>query len=248
MEAGAMNQQDVVIMVVVSLCTAGFIQGLTGFGFGLVSMALLPLVLSFKDALVVVAVLNVAACATTLATTRQHFSWARSKGLVIGSCIGVPIGFYALVHLNSDLLLRGLGVLMCLFSASELFLARYHKVHFPAKAGLPVGLISGALGGAFNIGGPPVIAYVYSQPWSKEEIIATLQAVFGCSAILRLGLVTESGLLQPRLLHLALAAMLPMLLCIFLASKLLNRVPRERLKSAVFVFLFGVGAKYLFHI
>jgi uncharacterized membrane protein YfcA len=228
------------------LAFAGFIQGLTGFGFGLVSMALLPLALSFKEALVVVAVLNVAACATTLLSTRRHFSWRRGTDLAIGSCVGVPIGFYALVHLDSQLLLHALGAVMCLFAVSELFLARRFRVQFPAWAGFPVGVVSGGLGGAFNIGGPPVIAYAYSQPWAKEEIVATLQLVFGTSAILRLVLVDQSGLLSQTLLQIALVALAPMLISIAAGSRLLQRVPREQLKNAVFLFLLVMGTKYLF--
>ncbi len=227
------------------LAFAGFTQGLTGFGFGLVSMALLPLALPFKDALVVVASLNVAACATTFFATRQHFSWQRGAAVTIGSCIGVPIGFYALVHLDSQLLLHALGAVMCLFAVSELLLARHYRIQFPKWAGFPVGLVSGGLGGAFNVGGPPVIAYAYSQPWAKEEIVATLQLVFGTSAILRLALVGQSGLLHADLLHLVLLALLPMLVAIAIGSRLLQLVPREPLKYVVFVFLFAMGVKYL---
>lgn len=232
--------------VIAVLAIAGFLQGLTGFGFGLVSMALLPLLISFRDALVVVAILNLLACLMTFATTFRQFSWRDGAGLVIGSAIGVPIGFYALVHLGSEWLLRGLGLVMCLFAASELFLTRRHPLLFPRSAGLPVGLISGSLGGAFNIGGPPVIAYVYSQPWAKEKMIATLQVVFGVSALLRLYLVHAAGLMTTALVSLAMLSVLPMLLAIFAGGKLLNRVPRELLKMGVFIFLLAIGAKYLF--
>lgn len=241
-----MNPESIPILIISAVCLAGFTQGLTGFGFGLVSMALLPLMVSFKDALVIVAVLNVAACATTFATTFRHFSWRNGAGLVLGSAIGVPVGFYALVRLKSEWLLHGLGVVMCLFSASELILARNRQWRFPAAAGFPVGLVSGGLGGAFNIGGPPVIAYVYSQSWTKEQIVSVLQVVFGVSALLRLYLVHDSGLLRPDLIHIALLSLVPMPLSILLGARLLDRLPREELKFAVFVFLFTVGVKYLF--
>jgi hypothetical protein len=233
------------LLTVLAMAVAGLVQGLTGFGFGLVSMALLPLLLNFEDALVVVALLNVVACATTFATTFRQFCWRRSRGLVGGSCLGVPIGFYGLVHLESEVLLHALGALMCLFSASELFLARKRPIQFPTVLGFPVGIVSGSLGGAFNIGGPPVIAYVYSQPWTKEQVVAVLQVVFGTSALVRIGLVHDAGLLRGDLEQLALLAVLPMLIAIGIGNRLLRRVPREQLKFAVFVFLFAIGTKYL---
>ncbi len=234
-----------ILLAVAALALSGFTQGLTGFGFGLVSMALLPLFLPFKDALVMVAVLNIAACAATFATTFRHFCWRRGFGLALGSVAGVPVGFYALVHLESQILLQALGAVMVLFASTELLLARRFPVRFPDWAGIPVGIISGALGGAFNIGGPPVIAYVYSQPWTKEQIVAVLQVVFGVSALMRLGLVAHSGLLTNDLLQISVLALAPTLLSIILGRRLLRAVPREQLKSGVFLFLLATGAKYL---
>lgn len=228
------------------LALAGFTQGLTGFGFGLVSMALLPLILPFKDALVVVAVLNVPVCALTLWANRRHVHWRRGAALAAGTCLGVPIGFYLLVKLDAGVLLRVLGALLCLFAVNEIFLARRFPLRFPAWSGFPVGLVSGGIGGAFNVGGPPVIAYVYSQPWAKEEIVAVLQVVFGSSALLRLIFVGHSGLLHAELARLTLLA-LPLLLAgIILGGRLLHRVPLPPLKLTVFVSLLVLGAKYLF--
>ncbi len=233
------------ILPICILASAGLLQGLTGFGFGLVTMALLPLLLPYKDALVVVAVLVVPVSALTLFATRQHLCWRRGATLALGSCLGVPIGFYALVRLDAHFLLRALGALLCLFAAHELFLSRRFRLRFPAWTGLPIGIISGSLAGAFNVGGPPIIAYTYSQPWAKEEIVAVLQLVFGVSAVLRLALVGQSGLLHANLLHLTLLALGPLLAGIIVGNRFLRRVPQAKLKLIVFVFLFVMGLKYL---
>ncbi len=228
------------------LALAGFTQGMTGFGFGLVSMALLPLFLPFKDALVVVAVLNVPVCLLTLYANRRHVQWRRGLALALGSCVGVPIGFYLLVRLDGPLLLRILGGLLCAFALHELLLARRHPLRFPAWSGFPVGLLSGGIGGAFNVGGPPVIAYVYAQPWTKEEIVAVLQLVFGSSALLRLAFVGHSGLLHRELGQLSLLALVPLVAGILAGgARLLHRVPLRPLKLAVFLSLLVLGAKYL---
>ncbi|MEY4089581.1 MAG: hypothetical protein RJB55_1852, partial [Verrucomicrobiota bacterium] len=39
-----------IVLLVAIVTVAAFAQGLTGFGFGLVAMALLPLFMDFKDA------------------------------------------------------------------------------------------------------------------------------------------------------------------------------------------------------
>lgn len=233
------------IEVVAALSLSGLIQGMTGFGFGLVAVATLPLLMDLKDALVVVAFLNVLVCAATFAATWRDFRWNEAKGLVIGSCIGVPLGFWGLVELDAGILLRALGALLCAFSAIELLFGERSPVKIPAALGFPVGIVSGGIGGALNVGGPPAIAYVYSQPWGKAQIVAALQVVFGLSAILRAVLVGSSELVRPALVRVSLVGALPMLLATMVGGWLLCRVRQDALKKTVFGFLFVMGLKYL---
>lgn len=230
--------------VVLALSLSGFVQGLTGFGFGLVSVALLPLVLGLKDALVVVAFLNVVVCAATFVATWREFRWRDARGLVLGSCIGVPIGFWGLVHLDAGLLLRALGVLLCVYSGIELVFGERSPVKIPAGLGFPIGIVSGGIGGALNVGGPPAIAYTYSQPWTNGQVVAVLQVVFGVSAVLRAVLVGTSELIRPGLVRVSLLGVVPLLLATVAGGWFLGRVPRELLKRAVFGFLFLMGFKY----
>ena len=232
--------------VILVLSLAGFVQGLTGFGFGLAAVALLPLVLELKDAQVVVALLNVVVCMVTFLATWRHFRWRDGRGLVIGSVVGVPIGFFALVWLPTAFLLRALGLLLCVFSASELWRGERVLFRIPASWGFPVGVAGGCLGGALNVGGPPTVAYVYSQPWTKEQIVSLMQVCFGLCAVFRLGLLINSDLIRHELVHVSLLATAPLLLTTWLGSLLLKRVPQDKLKIGVFAFLFVMGLKYLF--
>src|SRR5690606_39976003 len=67
----------------------------------------------------------------------------------------------------------------------------------PPWLGFPIGVSSGVLGGAFNMGGPPCVAYLYSRPWPKEEVVALLQVVFIISSALRLALFGMHGIVPP---------------------------------------------------
>lgn len=234
------------LLVVGTLTLSGFVQSVTGFGFGLVSMALLPLLVSFPDAYIMVTVLNLVVCLVTFAANFRHYQWRRGWLLVLGSCLAVPAGFYLMMSMQTDWLIRALGALICLFSAVELIRLRTGPMHIPERAGFAAGLVSGTLGGAFNMGGPPAVAYCYAQTWSKEHTVALLQVMFGTSSIIRLFLVQSSGLLRADLLRVGLLAIVPLLAAIGLGSRLLRVLPRERLRIVVFVFLFLAGLKYLF--
>lgn len=216
---------------------------MTGFGFGLVAMPLLPLVMNFQDAVALAVLLNMVVTGITFFTMKAHYSWHHGSGLVVGACVGVPIGVYVLIHANELLLRHLLGATMCLFAANELLLSK--KYVFSERVSFPCGLASGALGGAFNMGGPPAVAFVYSQPWSKEQTVAILQVAFGLSALLRLALFGCTGLLDKRLLSFGAWALLPLALAIFAGISLSPTIPHERLKRAVFLFLGAMGIKYL---
>ncbi len=240
-----MNIGWIMFLTVAALALSGFVQSVTGFGFGLVSMSLLPLLLGYQDAYTMVAILNLVVCIMTLASNIRHYRWRQGLGLLIGSCLAVPLGFYAMVYLRPEWMLRGLGLLICLFTLSEMLMPKTRPLRVPERYGLALGALSGGLSGAFNAGGPPAVIYVYSQSWAKEHTVALLQVVFGTSSVIRLLMVHSSGLLRGELLRTGLLAILPLILAIYVGTRILHRIPRDRLRLIVFVFLFLIGVKYL---
>ena len=276
-------------IIIVIICLAGFTQGMTGFGFGLIAMPLLLFLMNLKEAAALTVLLNLIVCGMTFFSIRGHYSLRQGLGLVVGACLGVPLGIYALVELDQQLLLRILGAVMLAFSANELspvaksriqdlcrylcrkvshptqsnsagkdcwldpfcnfvqvILGRARRIHLSPRLGLPIGLISGGLSGAFSMGGPPVVAFTYSQPWSKEQIVAVLQVVFGLSALLRLVCLGSAGLMGGPLLVTGLWSIVPLIAAIFLGQKCFTRIPQPLLREVTFVFLGVMGLKYLF--
>lgn len=239
-----MHHLAVFIILVVGL--AGFTQGITGFGFGLVAMPLLPLLMDLRDAVALTVLMNLVVCTLMFLSIRSHYSWRQGLGLVVGACLGVPLGVYALVQLSQTLLLRVLGGVLVLFSVNELFVARTKSVPLSPRLGFPFGLVSGGLSGAFNMGGPPAVVFSYSQAWSKEQTVAVLQVVFGLSTLLRLILLGSAGLVTKPLLLTALGCVVPLAVMIFLGRWLFSRIPQKILKQAVFLFVGIMGLKHLF--
>lgn len=230
------------------LSLAAFVQGLTGFGFGLVSMALLPLVWPLPLASLIVVVFNIPVPLLTFWANRRHYHWRDGLGLVVGTACGVPIGVYLLVAAPPELLLRSLGAVMIAFALYELIVARGGNDEgngLPGAAGFPLGLVSGVLGGAFNVGGPPAIAYAYSRPWCKEQVVAVLQVTFVLAAALRLLLSGVNGWFTAQVWTLSAWAAIPVSLCLLIGTRLFRRVPQQPLRQGVFLFLGVMGCKYM---
>ena len=229
-----------------ALALAGFVQGMTGFGFGMTAMALLPLVLGLTESQAVVTLTSTAACLLMAAVTLRHVPWSSLRLLALGTMAGVPIGFSLLESLPRTAVTRVLGLALCLMALFELLVARRTGVRWPRWLQPFVGLASGTLTGAFNIGGPPLVGYIYSQPWSKEEHVAGLTAVFLSGGLIRVALLLTYNELPPEAWTAAGWGLAPMLGAIVCGNRLLRRIPQQRLRAAVFTVLLFLGGRYLF--
>ena len=83
---------DVLLMCVI-LAFAGVLQGVTGFGFGLLSVGLLGLIWPDPKMATVLPVLpNIAICGYALLRHRDHLPWARIWPFVAATAAGIQIG------------------------------------------------------------------------------------------------------------------------------------------------------------
>lgn len=233
------------LLAVVALCLAGFVHGFTGFGAAMTIMALLPLLLDFNEALFLGAFFTLPAATTLLVQTRKHFRWRDAWPLIAGAVIGTPLGLLVVAHLDRVILIRGLGVVLIVFSVNELLLSRIWTLRVPGWMGLPIGMICGILGAAFNIGGPPALIWVYSRPWRREQAVATLQVMFLFNSGLRLILTAPSGEASSRVLIVCALALVPFLLITLFGMRLAARVPPKRFKQLVLCALIAMGCHYL---
>lgn len=234
-----------ILLAAVSVVTlAGFVQGLTGFGFGMVAMGLLPAVIGLGEAQAVATLTGIAACVTKTTISLEHVRWS-SVGLWLGTAIGVPLGFMLHTSLDHDLVLRLLGLTICLLVMFEMLIARRYAVRLPEWMGWGVGLFSGSLSGAFNVGGPPLVAYIYDRPWTKDEQVATLNGVFIASGLVRFGMLVAHDQLHAETWTSAAWAVGPMLAAILCGTWLLKFIPQQRLKAGVYLSLLAVGGRYL---
>ena len=228
-----------------ALVCAGFVQGLSGFGFGLVSMSLMPMFMGVKQAAAISTVFSLLATVTTFVRHYREYNWRLGLSFLVSVCAGVPLGVYFLQQASEAVLLRLLGTIMLIFAARE-FLLRQQPQTIPPALTVPLGLFSGALSGAFNLGGIPSAAYAYAHPWSRGQVMAFLQVIITLSCILRVIFYGKVGLLKDfSWAHAALLAV-PLYAAIWLGHFVLGRVSPAHLRKGIFVFIGLSGLYYLF--
>ena len=231
-------------LLAIALGCAGFVQGLSGFGFGLVSMSIMPLFMGVKQAAVLSTTFSLLATVTTFLRFLREYNWRQGAIFVLMVCVGVPFGVYFLQRSSERLLIKSLGGLMLAYALRE-FLRRKSPRVFPKAWTIPLALFSGAMSGAFNLGGVPSAAYAYGQSWSRGQIMAFLQVIITLTAALRMVFYQSAGLLSgvPWVKAAVLAAVV--LIAIWLGHIALQRIHPRHMRQGIFIFIGISGAYYL---
>jgi uncharacterized membrane protein YfcA len=237
-----------IIVTCTVFAVAGFVQGLSGFGFGIVAMAILPLALNdMQTAFSITALNSLIIPILTFVRLRHAFKLADALPMTIAAIGGALLGFaFADYLIGETIFLRILGATLIVFAAADVILTSALKTHMPKWMAWPCGLVGGFFGGAFNTGGPPMVAFCYSQPWTKHQIVATLQFAFLIATSARVALMAGTGkYFDKQVLMLTLSTVIPIAIGIYFGGQLLARIPLQKLRIGVFAIVVLLGLQYL---
>jgi len=112
--------------------------------------------------------------------------------MIPGVLVGVVLGVSALGALDRDLMVRTLGITIIAISLWNLRTPTLQTGEAPIRDGL-AGLLGGLLGGAFNTGGPAIVAHLYRRPDPPQALKATNQLVFLTMGLARLPTAAAQG-------------------------------------------------------
>lgn len=237
---------------------AGIIQGTVGFGFGLVTMSTIPLWMSPKEAVPIIALLSLLMCLYLAWKLQAHMVWQQIRPLTMGAFLGVPIGVTLFVQLDPTFLRFGLGLALLLVCFQQ-FLSKPRPINNQTSSsfwGIVTGVASGILGGAFNTGGPPALMYIGVQSWSKEQTMAVLQGFFLTTTSFQIILFIWNGTITLTEATLASKLAIPTILGIVIGQLLFHRINQQKFRSLLMVaigilgciMLIKSGDKMLFHL
>lgn len=202
-----------------------FLLGLTGFGFGLVTMSTVPNFVTVTQSNVLTTSLAIPAVIANLIPIRKHVRFRVLWPIIVTGMVGVPVGLFLLIRLPEDVMRISLGVLILVTLSIEVFVAG-NRVRTPSvPVALGAGLLSGALGGAFSVGGPPVTLYLSSILEDKRDLKANLLFYFLIIAVLRIPLFAAGGVITGQLLGAAGVLLIPLALGMVGGLILFHRVP-----------------------
>lgn len=165
------------ILTIVFIAT--LVRSTFGFGESLVAVPLLILFIPVETAVPLAVLISIFIAAVVIVQDRKHIHFQSAKWLIIFAILGIPAGLLLLIYGDENIVKTILGILIILYSIYSLLSKSKFQLKTDNKFVLFIcGFLSGVLGGAYGLNGPPLVIYGNLRNWSAKNFRATLQAYF----------------------------------------------------------------------
>jgi uncharacterized protein len=192
---------DAVLVVALGAVLAGFVQGLSGFGFGLVAMSVWVWTLEPQLAAALSVFGGLTGQIVAAMTVRRGFDLRRLAPFLAGGLLGIPLGTAVLPHLDVNVFKAALGGLLAVWCPLMLRAAQLRPVTVGGRlADGAAGLAGGVLGGIGGFSGLVPTLWCTLRRVDKDAQRSIIQnfnlATLACTmaAYVAKGLVTRAML------------------------------------------------------
>jgi uncharacterized membrane protein YfcA len=217
------------------LFLATVIRSAFGFGEALVAVPLLALAIPVEVAAPVAVLASITVALVVVVQDWRSIHLRSAVWLVLPALLGIPVGLLVLKTVPEQIVKAVLAAVIIGFSAWSLA-PRVHLELKNDRLAVLFGFLSGILGGAYGMNGPPLAVYGSLRKWAPANFRATLQGYFLPASLAGMAGYWAAGLWTPAVNRLYLASLPGVLLAIFL-GRILNR----RMNARQFVLYVHAG-------
>lgn len=234
------------LVLMLGAAAAGFVQGLSGFAFGLVASTLWAWWLPPQTVAVMAVFGAFTGQVIQVLTTRRALHLKALWPFLAGGLLGLPLGLWVLPRLETAWFQFALGVLLAVWC--PLMLLSHRLPAFQrggAAADAVVGLGGGFIGVFGGFTGALPTLWCTLRAWPRDQARAVIQNFNLVMLGITLAGYAASGLIKPALLP-AMAAMVPVLLLpVLLGSRLYGGLSADGFRRVVLVLLSLAGLTLL---
>ena len=230
--------QYLIITLVTSL--AGFIQGITGFGSGIVMMMVLP---------VYYAVIQAAGISNAISIFLNGMMAYRYKDKINFKKVVFPsilflicstCSTYLGMNIDQVLVKKIFGIFLVVLSIYFIYFSKNQRKELSTFVSLSCIVISGICNGLFGIGGPLMVVYFLNQMDDMNEYLGTMQAFFLINNTIITGVRFYSGILTFEHFPIILVGVIGILIGLKFANKILDKVDGNFIKKVTY-FTLGIS-------
>jgi uncharacterized membrane protein YfcA len=216
------------------------VRGFSGFGFSLLSITAISLLLPVSQIVPSIFLLEIAASINLIPGIWRDIHWRSLTWLMVGYVIGLPVGGYALIHAPEAPAQIVLSIFV--IGTAILMLRGFHLARTPgAPASTATGAASGVLNGAFGIGGPPVILFYFSTPGAAAIGRASIIFFFLFTDLLGVGYFATQGIVTTQSFIQSLFWLPALLIGVWIGAHGFRRMDQDAFRRWVLVILIALA-------
>ena len=160
----------------------GFLRGFLGFGAALLIVPVLTLIAHPIEAIVIFVLMEIPNVIYLMPSALREFEFRRISLMILGMLIGIPIGSFILISVDSIIIKLAIAVLVLLL-VGILASGWEIKGKFSSRTLLLTGVIGGAIHGSVGLGGPPFVTILLSQIDNASKTRANIVMTLNCLSI-----------------------------------------------------------------
>ncbi len=237
---------DHLSIVVLGAVCAGFVQGLSGFAFGLTAMSFWVWALDPALAAALAVFGSLTGQVISALTVRRGHHWARLSPFLAGGAVGVPIGVLLLPALDTTLFKAMLGGLLVIWCPAMLFATRLPAISFGGRvADGVVGMAGGVMGGLGGFTGVMPTLWCTLRRLPKDEQRVIVQNFNLAMLMFTMGAYLVRGLVTPAMLPLFAIVGVAIVVPVLLGGRLYIGLSEARFRQLVLTLLTASGVAML---
>lgn len=226
---------SVAVAVAAITAVAAFGQTVAGFGFSLLAVAPLGLVIDPKDAVAVAVLLLILNSALVTWSERSHIDWQATRSLLLAAVPGLPLGLAVLAAVSISVLRVSLAV--ATFAAVTALARGWTPGRRSTVVDAAAGFLTGFLTTSLNTNGPPAVFALQSRGLGPEQFRPTTSAVLGLASAVGAVMFVVAGRVTSDVLQAAVVAVPGLLGGWLTGVRLRGLVPPQRFRVGVLALL-----------
>ncbi|MDD2363522.1 MAG: sulfite exporter TauE/SafE family protein [Eubacteriales bacterium] len=235
-----------IVITVVIVFLASFIQGLSSFGFPLLAVPLLSLFLPVQTVVPVITLLCLVANLPLLKEIKEVEPVRKeASAMLLASLVTIPVGVFCLKYMDTNYLkiMIGLAALFC-----SVLLAKGLRVRIERKVlvSTVVGLLAGFLVGLANVAGPVLIIFFNNLDLEKKTFRGLMVLMFTAMGVINTIVSALNGLMTFEVLKLALILAALPFVGTWLGARVSIKINEKMFKSFTLVLLVIVSLTILY--
>lgn len=167
------------LIIILTTIVAGLIQGITGFGSGIVMMMVFPMLFALPQSAGLSSAIGIFLNLSMVLTYRKYINFKKIIPPAMLYIFICSLSIYYSQMFDQEVMKKIFGVFLLILAIYYLFIQKdNHKKTLSLPISILCIMVSAICDGLFGIGGPLMVLFFLSQTHNTHEYLGTIQTFF----------------------------------------------------------------------